>query len=90
MSFHGAGKREAQRTLNRLALVPMMKPAWSNPLTHAEPLSAWPFVKCVPAYVRFIPAERFGSYDAISNGEIYRAQVYTLDIPGRVSDCRTS
>jgi hypothetical protein len=57
-------------TLNRLALVPIINPAWSSPITHDDPLMDLPFDKCVPAYDRFIPADRNGSYDAISSGVI--------------------
>ena len=58
------------RTLNRLALLPIMKPAWSKAVTHAVLLSGWPFVRCVPAYVKFIIADRFGAHEPNSNGVI--------------------
>ena len=35
-------------TLNKLALVPNMKPTWSKKVVHAVPLSGSPLVKCVP------------------------------------------
>jgi hypothetical protein len=35
-------------TLNKLALVPIMKPIWSKEVVHAVLLFGCPLVKCVP------------------------------------------
>ena len=55
--------------MNKLALVPMTNPAWSNAVTHDVLFTGWPFVRCVPAYVRLSIALRLGSHDPNSNGE---------------------
>ena len=64
------GMTGSEHTLKRLALVPMMNPAWSNALTHAVSLSGTPFFKCVPTYDKFIIADKFGSHEPNSNGVI--------------------
>ena len=58
-------------TSKRLALVPMMKPASSKPVTQAVLFGGRPLMRGVPAYDRFDIADNAGSQDPHSYGEIY-------------------
>src|SRR5882762_11550108 len=48
----------------------MIKPAWSNPVTHELLLSGFPFVRLVPTKVRLTIDDRLGSQDPNSTGLI--------------------
>ena len=57
-------------TLKRLALVPIMKDAWSNPRTQPVELGGCPLLRFVPMKVMFVIACKPGSYEPNSKGVI--------------------
>ena len=63
--------------MKRLLTVPIMKLAWSKPVTHAEVLPGAPPTRCVPRNCMLAMALSDGSNEPISYGVICTCTVST-------------